>query len=182
MRISRLLVFVLTVSLLVAPIASAKTQKTLDIYFVDVEGGQATLLVSPSGQSLLVDTGWPGFEGRDAGRIEAAMKLGGVRQIDYVVITHYHQDHVGGVAQLADRIKIGTFVDHGPNLEEAEQTKAGYATYQEVIAKTNAKHLVLKPGDHIPISGLDVQVITAGRQHINQPLPGAGQPNSFCES
>src|SRR5438270_5756489 len=154
----------------------------LQVYSVDVEGGQATLLVSPSGQSMLIDTGWPGFAGRDADRIVSAAKSAGVQQIDYVVITHYHQDHVGGVAQLADRIKIGTFVDHGPNLEEAEQTKTGYATYQEVLARTNAKHLVLKPGDRIPIAGLAVQVLTAAREHISKALPGAGQPNSVCES
>jgi unsaturated rhamnogalacturonyl hydrolase len=154
----------------------------LEIYSIDVEGGQATLLVSPSGQSMLVDTGWPGFEGRDADRIVSAAKSAGLQQIDYVVITHYHNDHVGGVAQLADRIKVRSFVDHGPNLEEAEQTKTGYATYQEVIAKTNAKHLVLKPGDRIPILGLDVQVVTAAREHISKPLPAAGQPNSLCQS
>jgi glyoxylase-like metal-dependent hydrolase (beta-lactamase superfamily II) len=131
---------------------------------------------------MLVDTGWPGFEGRDADRIVSAAKSAGLQQIDYVVITHYHQDHVGGVAQLADRIKIGAFVDHGPNLEEVEQTKTGYAAYQEVLARTNAKHLVLKPGDRIPIAGLDVQVLTAAREHISKALPGAGQPNSLCES
>src|SRR6059036_1230220 len=95
--------------------------KSLQIYSVDVEGGQATLLVSPSGQSMLVDTGWPGFEGRDADRIVSVAKAAGVQQIDYVLITHYHNDHVGGVTQLADKIKVGTFVDHGPNLEEADQ-------------------------------------------------------------
>src|SRR5213082_3391507 len=171
----------LACALLSAAVAGAES-KSLQIFFVDVEGGQATLLVSPSGQSMLVDTGWPGFNGRDADRIVSAARSAGLHQIDYVVITHYHVDHVGGVAQLADRIKIGTFVDHGPNLEEAEQTKTGYATYREALAKTNAKHLVLKPGDRIPISGLDVQVITAARQHINKPLPGAGQLNSFCQS
>src|SRR3954468_988192 len=170
------------VLLLSTYIAAQNSGRPLQIYSIDVEGGQATLLVSPSRQSMLVDTGWPGFNGRDADRIVSAAKSAGLQQIDYVVITHYHQDHVGGVAQLADRIKIGTFVDHGPNLEEAEQTKTGYATYQEVLAKTNAKHLVLKPGDHIPISGLDVQVITAARQHINQPLQGAGQPNPLCQA
>src|SRR3954469_25885932 len=89
--------------------------KPLQIYSIDVEGGQATLIVSPSGQSLLIDTGWPGFNGRDADRIVAAAKTAGISQIDYVLITHYHRDHVGGVPQLADKIKIGTFVDHGPN-------------------------------------------------------------------
>src|ERR1017187_3173500 len=94
--------------LLLTPSALAKS-KSLQIYSIDVEGGQSTLIVSPSGQSLLIDTGWPGFEGRDAGRIVAAAKLAGIKQIDYVLITHFHRDHVGGVTALADRIKIGTF-------------------------------------------------------------------------
>ena len=103
------------VSPLTAPAASPKS---LQIYFIDVEGGQSTLLVSPSGESLLIDTGWPGYEGRDADRIVSAAHQAGLKQLDYVLITHYHRDHVGGVPQLADGIKIGTFVDHGPNLED----------------------------------------------------------------
>src|SRR5258708_11914731 len=91
--------------------------KTLDVYFIDVEGGQATLLVSPSGQSMLVDTGWSGFKNRDADRIAAAAKLAGIKQIDYLVITHFHTDHVGGVPQLAAKLPIKHFVDHGPNNE-----------------------------------------------------------------
>src|SRR5215475_12445744 len=74
--------------------------KNLQIYFIDVEGGQATLLVAPSGQTLLVDTGWPGNNNRDAGRISEAVKDAGLKQIDYALITHYHTDHVGGVPQL----------------------------------------------------------------------------------
>src|SRR5207302_5775260 len=97
-------------------VQAAESSKHLQIYFVDVEGGQATLVVSPSGESLLIDTGWPGYEGRDADRILAAAHQAGLKQIDYVLITHYHRDHVGGVPQLVDGIKVGTFVDHGPNL------------------------------------------------------------------
>ena len=162
--------------------AVAQNSSTLQIYSVDVEGGQATLFVSPSGQSMLVDTGWPGFEGRDADRIVTAAKTAGVTQIDYLVITHYHRDHVGGVAQLADRMKISTFIDHGPNLENAEQTNSGYADYQAVISKTNAKRVTVKPGDAIPISGINVQVLTAAGQHLAKPLAGGGQPNPNCAS
>src|SRR3954464_4536075 len=103
------------VLLLSTYIAAQNSGRPLQIYSIDVEGGQATLLVSPSGQSMLVDTGWPGFNGRDADRIVSAARSAGLHQIEYVVITHYHVDHVGGVAQLADRInaigKLGNSSD-----------------------------------------------------------------------
>src|ERR1700757_344198 len=95
--------------------------RTLDAYDIDGEGGKSILIVSPSGESMLVDTGWPGFNGRDADRIVAAAKLAGVKQIDYLVITHYHADHVGGVPQLYDRIPIRNFVDHGASVETGKQ-------------------------------------------------------------
>ena len=87
--------------------------KTLDVYFVDVEGGQATLFVTPGHQSLLIDIGWPGNNGRDADRIVAAAKRAGVTRIDYVLITHYHRDNGGGVPQLTARIPVGTFITTG---------------------------------------------------------------------
>ena len=90
----------------------------LQIYFIDVEGGQATLFVGPSGESLLIDTGWPGFNGRDADRIAAACKAAGVSKIDNLLITHYHVDHVGGLPQLVAKIPVGRFIDHGVNRED----------------------------------------------------------------
>ena len=93
--------------------AQGRSAKTLDIYVIDVDGGEATLFVSPSGQSMLVDAGWPGFDGRDADRIAAVAKLAGVEQIDYLVITHFHADHMGGVAQLTARLPVRHFIDHG---------------------------------------------------------------------
>src|SRR3954453_16155361 len=107
-----------SIALLGSAAAATVAPKQLQIYFIDVEGGQSTLVVSPSGQALLIDTGWPGFEGRDADRILTAAKSSGVKKLDYVLVTHFHRDHVGGVAQLADRIPIDTFVDHGPNQED----------------------------------------------------------------
>src|SRR3982074_256827 len=89
-------------------IAWAQPRKNLEVYFIDVEGGQSTLFVSPSGQSMLVDTGWPGT--RDADRIIGIAKQAGITQIDYLVLTHYHVDHTGGVADLAARIPIRNFV------------------------------------------------------------------------
>src|SRR5580698_5961224 len=104
--------------------------RPLQIYFVDVEGGQATLFVTPSGHSLLIDTGWPGFAGRDADRIVEAAKAAGIERIDYVLLTHFHTDHVGGAPQLAAKIPIGTFIDHGPNRETGNaDTERGYEAY-----------------------------------------------------
>jgi competence protein ComEC len=160
--------------------ALGSESKSLQIFFIDVEGGQATLLVTPSGQSLLIDTGWPGFNGRDAGRIVAAAKAAGIDRIDYVVITHFHRDHVGGVTQLANQIRIGTFVDHGPNMEDSAASREDFAVYEKVAA--NSKRLIVKPGDQIPMKDISVQVLTAAGEHITTPLPGAGQPNPLCAS
>ena len=150
---------------------------TLDVHFIDVEGGHATLYVSPSGQSMLVDTGYAGFGDRDAERIVAAARHAGVRQIDYLVTTHYHGDHVGGVAGLAARLPIRTFVDHGPTSERGERA-APYQTYLQV--RRAGAHLEVKPGDRIPVAGLDVRVLSAGGNLIGVPLDGGGVPNPLC--
>ena len=109
--------------------APARAAQTLQVYFIDVEGGQATLFVSPSGEAMLVDAGWPDVGGRDADRIVSAAKLAGVKQIDYLVVTHYHTDHVGGVPQLAARIPIRTFVDHGPGVEIGVEADAFFGVF-----------------------------------------------------
>lgn len=167
----------LALSVWAAPRALARP---LEIFFVDVEGGQATLIVSPSGQSLLIDTGWRGFEGRDAARIMQAAKTAKIKKIDYLLITHYHRDHVGGVQQLANQIKIVNFVDHGPNVEDTKVVREDYADYIKAVQQ--GEHMVLKPGDTVPIKGLSVKVLTAAGEHIQTPLPGAGQPNPVCAS
>src|SRR5579863_3405962 len=150
----------------------------LQIYAIDVEGGKSTLFVSPSGESMLVDTGYDGYNSRDARRIVAAATAAGVRQIDYLVITHYHQDHVGGVPQLAARLPIRTFVDHGSNFEAVKDNGAVYQAY--VAQRGKGKHLEVKAGDTIPVAGIQVQVVTAAGKAIERPLAGAGQPNPSC--
>src|ERR1700682_4659438 len=134
-KISRLLVVApLFASMSIIHAQQPPPQKPLDIYFIDTEGGQATLFVSPSGQSMLVDTGVPGNQGaatpaeanapgitRDADRITAVLKQANVTVLDYVVITHYHGDHVGNAAELANRIPIRHFVDHGPYMVELQE-------------------------------------------------------------
>jgi len=157
-----------------APVAP----RQLQIYFVDVEGGQATLVVSSSGQSLLIDAGWPGNEGRDADRILSAVHQAGLQQLDYVLITHYHRDHVGGVPQLLDGIKVGTFVDHGPNQEDSEVTRTDYAAYEKAVA--GHANVNVKPGWGLPIKGIEVRVLTSAGDHIPSPLPNAGEANPYC--
>jgi competence protein ComEC len=156
--------------------AWAQQGKGLDVYFIDVEGGQSTLFVTPSGQSLLVDTGWAGA--RDASRITDVAKQAGITQIDYLVTTHYHGDHVGGVVDLASKIPIKTFVDHGPSAEETRSVPQNYAAYLTVREK--GQHILAKLGEHLPIKGADFQIVSAAAETIAKPLSGAGKANPLC--
>jgi beta-lactamase superfamily II metal-dependent hydrolase len=159
---------------------AASSTGQLRIYSIDVEGGQSTLLVAPSGESLLVDTGWPGNNGRDAERILDAMKDAGLKRIDHVLITHFHDDHVGGVPELVAHVEVGEFLDHGENREEATDTRNNYATYVKAIAGHQRR--IVHPGDTIPIDGLSVVVLTADGEHIGA-VPGIKpMPNSWCAS
>ena len=164
-----------------SPVAQAAS-KPLQVYFIDVDGGQATLFVTPNGKSLLIDTGWADDTGVYADRIVAAAKAAGVSKIDDLLLTHYHSDHVGGVPQLVARMPVDTFVDHGPDRDPGDAaTTVGFDAYQKVLAGGHFKHIVAKPGDDISIKGMKVLVITSDGQAISQPLPGAGEPNTYCD-
>jgi competence protein ComEC len=181
-----LAVIALTPVAIAAPAAtgmsSPEAGKALRVYFVDVEGGQATLFVTPAGESLLIDTGWDGNNGRDADRIVAAAKSAGLTKIDYVLITHFHEDHVGGAPQLAARIPIGTFIDHGGNRETGDApTVQGWQAYQAMLATGKYTRISAKPGDVVPIEGMHVDVISSDGDLIAKPLAGAGQENAACK-
>src|ERR1700737_1850338 len=150
--------------------AQAPTPKTLDIYVIDVEGGNATLFVSPAGESMLIDSGNAGAMAavRDAGRIMEAAKAAGLQKIDHVITTHWHGDHFGGLAELASHITIGEYIDHGPHVPPAEVADAFLKnSYPQLYAK--AKHTVVKPGDKISLAGTEVRVVTSAGEIIKTP-------------
>jgi beta-lactamase superfamily II metal-dependent hydrolase len=149
----------------------------LEIFAIDVEGGQATLLVTPTGDSLLIDAGWPGHNHRDADRIVAVAKAAGVKKIDWLLITHFHMDHVGGVYQLAERMPIVHFVDHGASVEKGKDAEVLYNEYAAVRAK--GLHLRVEAGGTIPVKGIDVQVLSAGGNTIDSPVEELRFPARF---
>lgn len=171
----------LLLCVLAPPLTRAQSGKTLNIYVVDVEGGNATLFVSPSGESVLIDTGNGGAAApRDAGRIMDAIHDAGLTHIDNLITTHWHGDHFGGMAELASRIQIKNFIDHGPNAQPSPVVDAFLQTYPEIYSK--GKHMVAKPGDKLAVAGLDWQLVSSAGEVITKPLaaPGAGAPNPAC--
>ena len=181
MRASIALLLALALSV-VFPAAEIRAVRTLDIYVVDVEGGNATLFVSPSGESMLIDSGNAGAAAvRDAERIMAAVKDAGLTQIDNLITTHWHGDHFGGMAELAARLPIRNFIDHGPNVQPgAAADEFLRKTYPDLYAR--ARHTVVKPGNSISVAGLDVLVVASAGETIKTALPGAGRANSYCAS
>jgi len=161
---------------LAAPVSTQAQNNTgnLQIYWIDVEGGASTLFVSPTGESMLFDTGNPDVNDRDAKRIFAAAQKAGLKQIDHVVISHWHGDHVGGLPALAKMIPIAHFYDHGDGVEEADKARRdGYR------ALAGNKRTVLKAGDTIPFAGVQVRVLVSEGPVIATPINGGG-PNPLC--
>ena len=162
--------------------AQTSAAKPFNIYFVDTEGGLSALYVSPSGETLLEDAGNPGD--RDLNRILAVLNDAGVKQIDYMVMTHYHVDHVGGYQALSEKIPMKHFIDHGEDKDTREQVPGFQAWYNAMTAKAGpGARTIAKPGDKIPIKGLNVEVVTSAGQVLKKPIagaPGAGKPNPAC--
>jgi competence protein ComEC len=150
--------------------------RNLEIYWIDVEGGGATLIVSPSGQSLLVDAGFPGE--RDAQRIQKTAQAAGLSKIDFLVTTHYHGDHVGGTPALAQLIPIEKFYDHGESIEAS--TPPGAVLFNGYTAVSKGKRSALKPGEEIPLQGVNVTVASSNGEVIGKPINGGG-PNALCK-
>lgn len=155
-------------------------EKGLDIHFIDVEGGAATLIVTPAGESILIDSGYPDNNGRDRDRILKAAKQAGLKRIDHAVVSHWHLDHYGNHAALATEIPIGTFWDRGipDSLREDKSFTTRIADYRRACEN---KSKALKPGDKLPLKQagdvpLKVTVLTSGREVV----PNAGEENPFA--
>jgi beta-lactamase superfamily II metal-dependent hydrolase len=171
---------ILPLALLLAALSTAASAQTprssLDIYLIDTEGGQSTLFVAPSGETVLIDTGNPGA--RDLDRIMAVIGKAGVKQIDYLLLTHYHRDHIGNVEALASRIPIRNYVDHGATVEPKEAVPGFQARYAAL--RTGAGHVVARPGDKLRVAGLDWAIVSSAGKVIQSPLPGGGSANAAC--
>ncbi|MBT8108957.1 MAG: MBL fold metallo-hydrolase, partial [Gammaproteobacteria bacterium] len=173
--------------------ACATSAERLDVYFIDVEGGQATLIVTPAGESLLIDAGYPGQgksdptpgdagHARDARRIAAAAADADVSHIDYLLVTHFHADHFGGVMELAQLLPIGTVIDHGT---EDRETRSKPATLELIRAykEVRRQHDYLAPvvGNQLPLEGIEVTVVSSAGQTLASPVKAAGSINPSCD-
>ena len=154
---------------------------TLDIYWIDVEGGAATLVATPDGETILMDAGWSGFDGRDADRI--AKVLGeevGKLELDYFIASHFHRDHTGGVAALAERVRIRTFVDHGDSVEVGRNERAD-ELWQSYVDTAGDKRMRAEPGLRLPLANTEFVFVASRSRFLAEPLAAAG-PNPACRS
>jgi len=163
-----------------APGSTAPAANELDIYFIDVEGGQSTLVATPAGESFLIDAGYAGFNRRDPERIVAAARAAGITRIDYLLVTHFHGDHAGGVPELAKRLPIRVFVDHDSTVPGDRNAAPVVDAYAPIRAF--GRHIVPKPGDRLPLTGVEVRVVSSGGDTIRTAVSGDGEPNRACEA
>jgi beta-lactamase superfamily II metal-dependent hydrolase len=165
--------------LLALGLLPARAADSVDIYWIDVEGGAATLIVTQAGETVLMDAGFAGFGGRDLGRIQKAMADAGSDRIDYFITSHFHGDHVGGLAPLAAKVPIGRFVDHGDSVEK--DTEAGKRVWDLYLKTVGDKRQIVIPGDTLPLQGgVELMVVAAHSRFI--PPPGDSPANMLCNN
>ena len=156
--------------------ARAQQSRPLDIYWIDVEGGAATLVVTPSGQSILMDSGWSRPDDRDARRVQAAMQDAGVDRLDFLITSHFHGDHVGGLRALSERVEVGQFIDHGDSVEQdREPGRVLFDSYLDVVSDRRRS---VAPGDRLRVDGVDFSFVAAHRA-IRERTSSMG-PNVLC--
>jgi len=160
--------------------AAAPPPRPLEVHFIDVEGGQATLIVTPSGQSMLIDTGYPGNGDRDLNRVLAAIKQAKLKRLDFLLVTHYHTDHAGNAAAIAAKIPVATFIDHGNTVETTADAKALYDGYLK--GRAHGRHMLATPGAKILLGEVEFTIVSAGGAHVTRPLRGSAAPNQLCGS
>jgi beta-lactamase superfamily II metal-dependent hydrolase len=170
--------------------------RNLDIYFIDVEGGKSTLIVTPTGESLLIDAGFAGKEGRfnsmpgdpaqarDAQRVLLAAHDAGLTRIDHMLVSHYHADHFGGVMELAQLIPIEEYIDHSAPSAAAEARVPGTMALYDMYVKlrSKARHRAAKVGDSFSMGDVTVHVVANEEEDLTKPLPGGGKRNAACTS
>jgi competence protein ComEC len=158
-----------------SPVRSAGT---LDIYWIDAEGGASTLIVTPGGRSVLMDTGFGGFDDRDASRIARVVRdVAGLKRLDHVLISHFHSDHAGGLAALSKRVEIGSFIDHGETVEKG----SGRAVWDEYRPIAGNRRRTVKPGERLTFDGVELIIVAAHSQVLAKPLADGGR-NPLCDS
>jgi beta-lactamase superfamily II metal-dependent hydrolase len=178
-----------TAFLLLVTVIGLRAGDALHFYFIDVEEGSSTLIVAPSGQNLLVDAGSRGNHGRDVRRVMSALNNAGANCIDYLLVTHYHNDHYGAVAELAAKVPVRHIIDHGPSVEAGKDTvwqkhweisvdDKQFAEYCAI--RDRVRYTIARAGDRIPIRGVDVLVLASGNDTLTHALPGGGQANPYC--
>jgi beta-lactamase superfamily II metal-dependent hydrolase len=166
---------VLTVGVRAPPSAG-----TLDIYWIDVEGGASTLIVTPQGQSVLMDAGFAGFGDRDASRIaQVITKEAGLTRLDYFLASHFHSDHVGGLPALAKKLEIGAFIDHGESVDKDPDGRSPWEDNYRALA--GGRRRTVKPGERLALTGVELVIVAAHSQFLPAPLSDSGA-NPLCSS
>ncbi len=174
------LIMPMSVLLLLTPFgpSTQAQQATLDIYWIDVEGGAATLIVTPEQESILMDAGYNRPDERDAMRIQAAMTDARLTGIDYFIASHFHGDHVGGIPALAKRVPIKQFIDHGESVQQDQER--GRVAWEGYLSAAKGKRRTVRPGDKLPLEGVELTFVTSDKEILSRPL-APQSANPYCQ-
>lgn len=165
--------------ILLAVLLPVSVDAALDIYWIDTEGGASTLIVTAAGQSVLMDAGYGGFDDRDVDRVERVVREeAGLDQIDFFLTSHFHGDHVGGLTELAKRVEIRSFIDHGDSVEQGSD--GGRTIWQTYLATVGDKRRKVSPGETLDLDGVKFVIVAANGETLSSPLSAADGTNGLC--